>query len=118
MRILRISNNGTSSGMLKNYECALGIPESEEERVSDEELGEVGLVAEPVELQLPVRQVVRVQDHVAGEEPGHVLQAQCCGTGTVTFCRCGTVTFCRSGTVTFSSSGPVNFCRSRTVNVI
>jgi hypothetical protein len=51
-----------------------GIPEGEEEGVSDEELGQVGLVAEPVELQLPVRQVVRVQDHVAGEEPGHVLQ--------------------------------------------
>jgi hypothetical protein len=63
----------------------LGIPEGEEERVSDEELGEVGLVAEPVELQLTVRQVVRVQNHVAGEEPGHVLQAQCCAT--VTFCR-------------------------------
>jgi hypothetical protein len=65
-------------------------------------------VAEPVELQLPVRQVVRVQDHVAGEEPGHVLQVQCCGTGTVTFCRSGTVTFCSSGTVTF--------CRSRNQN--
>ncbi len=42
-------------------------------------------MAEPEELQLPVRQVVRVQDHVAGEEPGHVLQEQCCGT--VTFYR-------------------------------
>ncbi len=56
--------------------CWGGLPEGQEEGVGHQELYEGELLLEPVKVQLSVRQIIRVQDHVPWEEPWHVLDSK------------------------------------------